>query len=93
MTWLSPEQFFGFLSAALLITLSPGPDNLMVLSIGASRGRRLGMAFGLGCGLGCLSHTVLAALGVGALIAASPAAFLALKLAGGAYLMVLGWQA
>lgn len=93
MTWLSPEQFFGFLSAALLITLSPGPDNLMVLSIGASRGRRLGMVFGLGCGLGCLSHTVLAALGVGALIAASPVAFLALKLAGGAYLMVLGWQA
>jgi threonine/homoserine/homoserine lactone efflux protein len=36
----SPEQFIGFLSAALLITISPGPDNLMVLSVGMSRGRR-----------------------------------------------------
>lgn len=59
---LTPEQFFGFLSASVLITVSPGPDNLLVLSIGASRGRKLGMAFGLGCGVGCLSHTLLAAL-------------------------------
>lgn len=87
---ISPEQFIGFLSAALLITLSPGPDNLMVLSVGVSRGRRQGMVFGIGCALGCLSHTVLAALGVSALIAASPLAFGALKLAGGAYLVWLG---
>jgi threonine/homoserine/homoserine lactone efflux protein len=87
---ISPEQFIGFLGAALLITASPGPDNLMVLSVGVSRGRRQGMAFGIGCALGCLSHTVLAALGVSALIAASPTAFGALKLAGGAYLVWLG---
>ena len=93
MTLLTPEQFFGFLSASLLITASPGPDNLLVLSIGASRGRKLGMAFGLGCGIGCLSHTLLAALGISALIAASPVAFGGLKLAGGAYLIYLGWQA
>ena len=93
MTLLNPEQFFGFFSASLLITASPGPDNLMVLFIGASRGRKLGMAFGLGCGIGCLSHTLLAALGISALIAASPLAFTALKLAGGAYLIYLGWQA
>ena len=93
MTLLTPEQFFGFLSASLLITASPGPDNLLVLSIGASRGRKLGMAFGLGCGIGCLSHTLLAALGISALIAASPWAFTALKLAGGAYLIYLGWHA
>ena len=93
MTLLAPEQFLGFLGASLLITLSPGPDNLLVLSIGASRGRRSGMAFGLGCGVGCLSHTMLAALGVSALIAASPLAFMALKLLGGGYLIYLGWQA
>jgi threonine/homoserine/homoserine lactone efflux protein len=87
---ISPEQFIGFLSAALLITISPGPDNLMVLSVGVSRGRRQGMAFGIGCALGCLSHTVLAAIGVSALIAASPLAFGALKLVGGAYLVWLG---
>lgn len=90
---LSPEQFFGFLAAAMLITLSPGPDNLMVLGFGVSRGRAQGMAFGLGCALGCLSHTLLATLGVSALIAASPMAFSALKVCGGLYLLWLGIQA
>jgi len=93
MTLLTPEQFLGFLGAATLITLSPGPDNLMVLSLGAARGRKLGMAFGLGCATGCLSHTLLAALGVSALIAASPLAFTGLKVAGGLYLLWMGWQA
>lgn len=90
---ISPEQFAGFLAAAVLITVSPGPDNLMVLSVGMSRGRKQGMAFGLGCALGCLSHTLLATLGVSALIAASPLAFGALKLLGGAYLIWLGYGA
>ncbi|MBM5572904.1 MULTISPECIES: LysE family translocator [Deefgea] len=90
---LAPEQFFGFLSAAVLITLSPGPDNLMVLSIGATRGRLRGMAFGMGCALGCLSHTLLATLGISALIAASPIAFSVLKIIGGVYLIYLGWLA
>lgn len=90
---LAPEQFLGFLAAAMLITLSPGPDNLMVLGVGISRGRAQGMAFGLGCALGCLSHTLLATLGVSALIAASPIAFSALKIGGGLYLLWLGVQA
>ena len=90
---LIPEQFFGFLATALLITASPGPDNLMVLSMGVARGRKQGVAFGLGCALGCLSHTVLAALGISALIAASPVAFTCLKIAGGLYLIYLGSQA
>ena len=90
---LSPEQFLGFLVAAVAITASPGPDNLMVLGMGISRGRRQGVAFGLGCALGCLSHTVLAVVGVSALVAASPWALTALKLGGGAYLVWLGVQA
>jgi threonine/homoserine/homoserine lactone efflux protein len=93
MTLLTPVQFFGFLGTAIAITVSPGPDNLMVLSIGASRGRIRGMAFGLGCALGCLSHTLLAALGIGALIKASPLAFTTLKVLGGLYLIYMGWQA
>lgn len=84
------EQVLPFLLAAVLLTATPGPDNLMVLSVGASRGRRLGMAFGLGCAAGCLSHTLLAVLGVSAVLAASPVAFTALRWAGGAYLIWLG---
>lgn len=86
-------QVLPFLLTAILLTATPGPDNLMVLSVGASRGRRLGMAFGLGCATGCLSHTVLAALGVSAVLAASPVAFTALRWAGGAYLIWLGINA
>jgi len=90
---LTCAQFFSFLLAAVLITASPGPDNLMVLGMGMSKGRREGIAFGLGCALGCLSHTVLAVVGVSALIAASPAAFTALKVIGGLYLIWLGTKA
>jgi threonine/homoserine/homoserine lactone efflux protein len=90
---ISVEQCLGFLAVAVAVTASPGPDNLMVLSVGMSRGRKQGMAFGLGCALGCLSHTLLAALGVGALIAASPLAFTLLKVAGGLYLIWLGFGA
>ena len=90
---LSAEQFLAFLAAAMLITASPGPDNLMVLSTGIARGRAHGVIFGLGCALGCLSHTLLAALGVSALIAASPVAFTLLKVCGGLYLVWMGVQA
>jgi len=89
-------QTGSFLAAAIAVTLAPGPDNLMILSLGLARGRRAGLAFGLGCALGCLSHTTLAVLGVGALIAASPIAFLALQIVGGLYLIWLGigaWRA
>jgi threonine/homoserine/homoserine lactone efflux protein len=90
---LSASQTLAFLATAVVLTATPGPDNLMVLSMGMSRGRRAGMAFGLGCALGCLSHTLLAVIGVSALVAASPVAFTALKLAGGAYLVWMGVQA
>jgi threonine/homoserine/homoserine lactone efflux protein len=55
-----------------------------------SRGRRPGIAFGLGCAIGCLSHTVLAVVGVSALVAASPTAFTLLRWLGGGYLVWLG---
>ena len=87
---LTPEQFLGFLTAAILITLSPGPDNMMVLGAGIAKGRARGIAFGLGCALGCLNHTLLAVIGVSALIAASPVAFTALKVVGGLYLFWMG---
>lgn len=87
---LTLDQLLAFLAAAILLTLSPGPDNMLVLSLGMARGRLRGVAFGLGCALGCLSHTLLAVVGVSALIAASPLAFGALKVCGGLYLAWLG---
>lgn len=90
---LNDAQILSFLLTAVLLTATPGPDNLMVLSMGISGGRRAGIAFGLGCAVGCLSHTVLAVVGVSALLVASPTAFMLLKWAGGAYLLWLGVQA
>ena len=90
---LTITQTWTFLLTAVVLTATPGPDNLMVLSMGMSKGRRAGMAFGLGCALGCVSHTVLAVIGVSALVAASPWAFTLLKWAGGGYLVWLGIQA
>ena len=87
---LTLAQLLSFTLAAILITATPGPDNLMVLGMGISKGKRQGIAFGLGCAVGCLSHTLLAVLGVSALIAASPFAFTALKWIGGGYLIWLG---
>ena len=56
------------MNVAVLIALAPGPDNLMVLSLGMARGRAQGVAFGLGCALGCLNHTLLAALGAARMV-------------------------
>jgi threonine/homoserine/homoserine lactone efflux protein len=46
---LNPEQLLAFLLAAIAITATPGPDNLMVLGMSVAKGRARGLAFGLGC--------------------------------------------
>lgn len=93
MLGLSPDTLLAFTLTSLLLAIAPGPDNLGVLSLGLSRGRRAASGFAFGCAAGCLFHTLLAAIGVSALIAASPTAFTALKLIGAAYLLYLAWQA
>lgn len=84
------EVLLAFLAASALITVAPGPDNLMVLSVGISRGRSAGIGFGLGCALGCFTHTLWATLGIGALVLASEGTFAVLKMAGAAYLVYIG---
>ncbi len=90
---ISTEVLLAFLAASALITIAPGPDNLMVLSVGISRGRSAGIGFGLGCALGCFTHTLWATLGIGAVVLASEATFTTLKMAGAAYLVYMGVNA
>lgn len=90
---MTASQITLFLGAALLLALAPGPDNLGVLALGISRGKSIALGFALGCAAGCLNHTLLAVLGVSALIAASPLAFTGLQLLGAAYLIWIGIQA
>lgn len=89
---LTLETLLGFLAVSFVITLAPGPDNLMVLGQSLARGRAAGLGIAVGCALGCFTHTLWAALGVSAALASSPKAFLVLKLAGAAYLGWIGVQ-
>lgn len=89
---LTFSQILAFLFTAVILTITPGPDNLMVLGISLSKGKRQGIIFGLGCGLGCLSHTLMAVVGISVLIVSSPKAFAMMKFIGGAYLFYLGAQ-
>ncbi|MEN9930253.1 MAG: hypothetical protein RL604_500 [Pseudomonadota bacterium] len=85
-------QIISFLSVSVLLTLTPGPDNLSVLAISLSKGSRQGFLFGLGCALGCIFHTILVLAGVSAIIISNPNLFSFLKILGGLYLIYLGIQ-
>lgn len=89
----SLETLIAFFGLSVLLGLSPGPDNIFVLMQSAQRGWRVGLAVVVGLCIGILGHTTAVALGLAALVAASPMAFLALKLAGAAYLLYLAWGA
>ena len=84
------QSLIAFLAAAGLLTLTPGVDTAMVLRAATVEGRRPAVLAAIGIGLGCLIWGVAVALGLGALITASPVAFLVLKWAGAAYLLYLG---
>lgn len=79
-----------FVLAAGLLTLTPGADTAMVLRASAAQGPRAGAAAGIGVAAGLMVWGAGAALGLNALMAASSAAFAALKWAGAAYLVWLG---
>ncbi|HEX3098996.1 MAG TPA: LysE family translocator [Usitatibacter sp.] len=82
-----------FLAASALLTVAPGPDIVYVLTRGIAQGPRAGFAAALGFATGCIFHTLLAALGVAALIRSSDLAFNAVRYAGAAYLAWIGIQA
>ena len=87
------QASLAFFTVALLLALSPGPDNLFVLVQSATGGRRAGFAVVAGLMLGVMVHTLAVALGLAAVFAASDTAFTVVKLGGAAYLAYLAWQA
>ncbi len=87
------DTLIAFFGVAVLLALSPGPDNLFVLVQSAQRGWRLGMCVVVGLCLGILVHTTAVALGLAAVLAASSTAFAVLKWCGAAYLAWLAWGA
>ncbi len=81
-----------FFSASVLLALTPGPDNLFVLTQAAQRGKMAGIAVTTGLCTGLLVHTTAVALGVAAIFQASALAFSLMKYIGAAYLLYLAWQ-
>ena len=84
--------WLGFLLAAVLIAITPGPGAVLSMSIGMRYGYRSALLAILGLQAALLLQLVVVALGLGALLAASETAFGLLKLAGAAYLIWLGVQ-
>ena len=87
---MEPSQLLLFLLAGWVLNLTPGPDVLYIISQSLRRGRQAGFAAVAGISAGCLVHVLVAALGVGMLLAASATAFTVLKWAGAAYLLWSG---
>lgn len=84
---------FGFFAASLVLAVAPGPDNLFVLLQSAMYGAKSGLCVVLGLITGLTIQTAAAALGIAAVVAAVPALFWAIKIAGAAYLMYLAFGA
>ena len=82
-----------FLSAAVLLNLSPGPDMAFILGQTISNGRQGGFAAMFGIWTGAFLHVVMAAVGLSAILATSAVAFTIVKWVGAAYLVWLGLQA
>ena len=70
---IDSQLFQLYLIAAVVLILIPGPDSLLVLSRSLFQGRRVGWIIATGTTAGNVIHAALAAVGVSALIAASPA--------------------
>ncbi|MCB0371970.1 MAG: LysE family translocator [Muricauda sp.] len=82
----------GFVVSSLALALSPGPDNIFVLTQSVANGVKSGLATVLGLVSGCLVHTTLLAFGVSEIIKRSDSIFFAIKLFGAAYLLYLAYK-
>jgi threonine/homoserine/homoserine lactone efflux protein len=79
--------------ASILLFITPGPDMSLFLARTMASGRNAGLSSAMGANLGCVIHTLLAAFGVSALVAASHTGFLILKIVGAGYLLWLAVDA
>ncbi|RAS25861.1 LysE family translocator [Paraburkholderia bryophila] len=73
-------------------TASPGPSNLAIMSLAMSAGRRAALTFALGVVSGSFFWALLASLGLSAVLASYSEGLVAIKIAGGLYLLWLGFK-
>ena len=83
----------GVAAIGLGLVLTPGPNMIYLVSRSITQGRRAGLVSLGGVAVGFLVYLVAASAGLSAVFAAVPALYVAVKLAGAAYLLYLAWQA
>lgn len=89
----APTTFLAFGLVALGMVCSPGPNMIYLVSRSIAQGRKAGMVSLLGVAAGFFGYLLLTCLGLAAVFEVVPAAYVALKWAGAAYLLWLAWQA
>ncbi len=87
---MTGSQFVLFILTSLVVILIPGQDLVLVMSRGMTQGAKAGIVTAAGVSIGLIGHTMLAVLGLGALLMSSEAVFTILKYIGAAYLAYLG---
>lgn len=90
---MSIESWSLFIISASLLSLSPGPDLIFILSKTLAHGRKTGLTAAAGVCSGAFVHVLAAALGLSAILATSATAFMLVKYVGAAYLIYLGIKA
>ena len=83
-------SLLGFIAAALVLLLTPGPGVMYIVARSIGQGSRAGLVSVLGLSAGALVHVAAAAAGISTILLASATAFGLVKAAGAAYLIYLG---
>ena len=86
------ETLISFVLATTILAISPGPDNIFVLTQSLVNGVKAGLATVFGLMLGCLFHTTLVAFGVSEIIKQHENLFFLIKLFGASYLLYLSYK-
>ncbi len=87
-----PDSFLLFLFACLVIELTPGPNMAYLVVLSLTLGKRIGLITVAGIATGLLCIGILAALGITALVTASPTILTVIHGSGVIYLIWLAWQ-
>ncbi|MGJ8666472.1 MAG: LysE family translocator [Patiriisocius sp.] len=86
------ESLFSFSLATIALAISPGPDNIYVLTQSLVNGTKSGIATTAGLISGCIVHTSFLAFGISAVITASDNLFYGIKILGALYLLYLAYK-
>lgn len=86
------EIIISFAIATSILSISPGPDNIFVLTQSIVNGTKYGLATVFGLMTGCLVHTTLIAFGISAIIKENENLFFVIKVLGASYLIFLAYK-